>query len=410
MKIELISIGDELLKGLTLNTNVTFLSAELSQRGYLISRQTTLVDDPEGLQSGLVEAIERADVVIATGGLGPTLDDHTKQVAARLFFSKLYYNPVVARDLEARFGKTLASLQDQATVPEKATLLKNSVGTAPGLIFRKEKKALILLPGVPLEMKPMFIEQVVPYLEQEYPTQEQKKTRRLFFCLLVENTLDPHLRQLKIDYPSVEIGIYPAWGTVSVTLTSSDFGALYHCEEEIKKKFHTYLYHSPSGKIEEAVQSWFIENHKTLGLAESCTGGMIASQLTAIPGASAYFLGSFVTYCDQLKQTLLGVSKKSLDAKGAVSQEVVAEMLAGIFSRTNADWGIAVSGVAGPGGGTLKKPIGTVWAAIGERGSLPFIGTFIAKGNRSTKILSTSQLLLGILYRKIVWEVPPFSS
>lgn len=408
MRIELISIGDELLKGQTLNTNVTFLSRQLFELGYTVAQHTTLPDDSLILKRGLERALAHSNLVIATGGLGPTLDDKTREVAAELFESDFYFDETIAVDLKSRFGEKMASLKDQATVPSKASYWINTVGTAPALVFSKKEKTLILLPGVPIEMQVFVEHQLLPYLKTHFPIQRQHKTVFLYFSLLTESKIDPFLRKLKEKYPVVEVGIYPTWGLVSVVLNSDNQKALDGFERSLKQQFALYLFPAQSGKIEEAIQSWFLENQKTLALAESCTGGAIASQLISLPGASQYFLGSFVTYSNAMKEEFLNVSEKTLKHYGAVSQETVEEMLQGVFNCSKADFAIAVSGIAGPSGGSKEKPVGTIWAAIGKRGEAPEVGTFLAKGNRQTVIVSTVNILLGLLYRKVAKAIPCF--
>ena len=408
MNIELISIGDEILKGITVNTNAIFLCRHLQQRGYAISRQTTLPDQPETLKSGFIEALKRADLVIATGGLGPTLDDRTREIAAELFHSDFHFDQAIADDIKRRFGENIASEKDQATIPSKAQTLPNRVGTAPGLIFTEGGKTLILLPGVPKEMEPMFLDQVLPFIQKLFPLKAIKTSVPLFFCLVYESLLDPHLRTLSKRYPAVEVGIYPAHGTLCVTLLSMDKEQLFAFQKELVARFDVYHYLAPHGKIEEAVHAWFVKHQKTLAFAESCTGGMLACHVTALSGASDYFLGSFVAYSNAMKEQVLGVSKHTLDTKGAVSQEVVREMLEGVFKKSSADFAIAVSGIAGPTGGSELKPVGTVWAAIGERGKDPDVGIFLAKGSRQTIILSTTNYLLGALWRKAEKGIPAF--
>ena len=209
MSIEIVTIGDEILAGKTPNTNVTFLSKELSLAGHLIGRHTTLPDDPHLLEQGLKEALQRSSLVIATGGLGPTIDDHTRTIAAKLFHSPFHYDEAVAADLERRFGKTLASLKDQATIPTKAKLLVNRVGTAPGFYFSSEGKGLSLMPGVPVEMERMFKDQVLPLLS----TPERTHLDMLHFFALIENQVDPLLRELKSAHPELDLGIYPGHGS-----------------------------------------------------------------------------------------------------------------------------------------------------------------------------------------------------
>ncbi|MBS0621078.1 MAG: nicotinamide-nucleotide amidohydrolase family protein [Verrucomicrobia bacterium] len=404
MRIEILSIGDELLKGAIVNTNAAYLSKMLQSAGYEVMRETTVSDAPEVLKSAVKEAFERADVVISTGGLGPTLDDHTREIAAEFFESDFVRDPLVADDLLRRFGPELASLEDQARVPRKAKVLLNPIGTAPALVFSDQGKMWILLPGVPYEMQ-AFCEGA---LREIFPQDKQKHICEIYFSILYESHVDPELRRLSSCYPSVEVGIYPSLGYLRILLKGPTVLDVEDFKGALIQKFAPYHYEAPHGKIEEALLMWFVQNKKTLSIAESCTGGMIASQITAIPGASDYFLGGFVSYSNALKTQMLGVSGDLITQEGAVSKAVVAAMLEGIFSHTSADYGISVSGIAGPTGGTPDKPIGTVWAAIGERGKEADIGVFLAKGDRQKIIQTTSQFLLGALYRKVSKGTPAF--
>jgi nicotinamide-nucleotide amidase len=408
MKIEIISIGDELLKGRVVNTNSAFLCRHLQQKGFSVGRQMTLSDQSELLAFGLREALSRSDLVICTGGLGPTLDDRTREVAAEIFDCGFCIHQKLADELKVRYQDRYHAVEDQARIPKKASLLHNRVGSAPGLLFSEKGKTLILMPGVPKEMEPMFLEQLLPLLEGKRLVKEKKESVELHFCLVYESLFDPHLRKLSNRYPAVEAGIYPGHGTLSISLLSSNKDQLAAFKQELIQRFGNYFYIAASGKIEEALLAWFVRHGKKAAFAESCTGGMIASHVTSVPGASNYFLGSFVVYSNQMKQQVLGVSKQTLLSKGAVSEEVVREMLTGVFHRSDADYAIAVSGIAGPIGGSLEKPVGTVWAAIGERGKPPDVGTFLSYGSRETIILQSTNFLLGALWRKVEKGIPAF--
>ncbi len=408
MIIELISIGDELLKGNVVNTNAAFLCRQFMLAGYAVSCQMTLPDARESLAKGLTGALQRADLVIGTGGLGPTCDDRTREVAAELFHSEFHFDQALADDIKRRFGNRNVSLENQARMPSKAKILHNRIGTAPGLLFFEGGKTLVLLPGVPKEMEPMFLEQVLPWVQKQWPLKAKKESVQLFFCLINESLLDPHLRELMMHYPSVEVGIYPAHGTLTVALQSSHKSQLHSFQKELISRFSNYCYSSPNGKIEEALHHWFVTHQKTLAFAESCTGGMLSMHVTSLPGASEYFLGSFVVYSNAMKQQILGVSKETLDSQGAVSEAAVKEMLDGVFNKTSADFAIAVSGIAGPSGGTEQTPVGTICAAIGEREKIPDVGTFNSFGNRHTITLLATQWLLGALWRKVEKRIPAF--
>lgn len=407
MQIEIISIGDELLQGIIVNTNAAFISRVLAENGYAVSRHTVFSDDPLSLDKELRAALSRSSVLISTGGLGTTVDDHTRKIAAALFDSESAYNEEIAEELKHRFGP-LRGIEEQATVPTKAKLLKNSVGLAPGLVFEAENKLFILLPGVPQEMQVMFTEKVLPLLHKKMGVKEESEGRELHLCLISEDAVDQAIRASVHRFPAVQVGVYPSYNKVSLFLRSKNRAQLDEWDALLSKQFAPHLFSRTSDKIEETLHAWFVKHRKRLALAESCTGGAIAAQLVTVAGASDYFSGGLVAYSDALKIGLLGVSQKTLKTYGAVSAETVREMCAGVFQKSDADFALAVSGIAGPTGGTPQKPIGTVWAAIGERGKAPDVGTFHIPGPRLKVIRATTQLLLGALWRKVVHGLPSF--
>ena len=408
MKIEVVAIGDELLSGLTVNSNAAFISREIRFLGWQVSQHITLPDHPEALKKGLQEALERSSCVIATGGLGSACDDRTRAIAANMFNSPMHFDAKVAEDLKRRYGENLSVLKEMATVPAKAEVLLNTVGCAPGFIFQAQGKVLILLPGVPIEMQAMFLEKALPFLKLHFASEQNVKTDLIHFCLMNENEIDLVVRSIKEKYPGIECGIYPGYGSLTLLLLSKNESELKLAKQEIAAKFPRKIFSSPNGKIEEALHEWFLKNKKTLACAESCTGGMIAEKVTANAGASEYFLGSLVTYSNAFKRKILLVSETTLKNKGAVSEETVREMLEGLFKVTETDFGIAASGIAGPGGGTAQKPVGTIFAAIGERGKAPDVGMLQMKGTRHTIMLMTTFQLIGALWRKVVHQVPAF--
>lgn len=361
MSIEIIAVGNEILCGMVVNTNAAYLGRRLDEEGWTVSRHTSLPDESALLTAGLREALERSSFVIATGGVGPTLDDITPACAATLFST-----PAMA--------------------------LKNEIGSAGGFHFQENGRHLFLLPGVPQEMEAMFEAEVLPHL----PSKKKGHRLTLHFSMLKENDVDPFLREMQC-----QAGIYPSYGSLTVVLRGYDLAELEKGKQILKKQFHTHYYESPSGKIEEAIQQWMIKNKKTVACAESCTGGMLSSHLTAIPGASNYFLGSLITYSNQMKEKLLHVSSKTLQAKGAVSSEAVHEMWRGVLQLTGADFAVAVSGIAGPTGGTPEKPVGTVFYAIGFKDKPPEIGTFHYKGARNLIILRTTRRLLALMWSQL---------
>ncbi|MDR2539433.1 MAG: nicotinamide-nucleotide amidohydrolase family protein [Chlamydiales bacterium] len=405
LKMEIMTVGKELLEGRVVNRNAAFISAHLCKLGYTVKRHTTFSDDLQIVKEGLQEACERSDLVIVTGGLGPTLDDLTRMAVAEVFSCKLSVNALVVADLQKRFGKELDTIQDQATIPEKAQPLLNSVGTAPGLLFLIHDKMVVCFPGVPAEMQPMFVNTFLPILRERYPPLH-KHVACLYACLFQESQIDPMLRDLQTQLPELEVGIYPSYSNATILLSSKNQASLEYAEKWLKAQLDPFLYTAVTGKIEEAIHNWFIKEKKTFVLAESCTGGTMASLLTAVKGASEFFLGSFVTYSSDLKQHILDVPKEILETKGSVSAECVLAMLNGALKRSQADVGLAVSGIAGPTSDRFHEKIGTIWAAIQEKGSHPYAFRLQITGDRQTIILKTAYSLFGILWRKLAKHIP----
>lgn len=403
MKIEVISIGSELLKGTILNTNAAEISRTLFKAGFQVSRQMTITDDLVVIKQELQAAMARAEIVMTTGGLGSTFDDITRRAAAELFCSDFHYDEELAVELKKRYGESLPSLKDQATVISKAALLKNSIGTAPGYVLKSEKSTLILMPGIPEEMKVMLEEQVLPYLEKQSHKMLRHYQRSFHFFGLAESIVDPFLRKIIEKYPTLEYGIYPGAGVLTISLKVIAKNAKEANEKlddpckEVALKYSPQIFETPNGKIEEAIHQRFIDNGWTLSLAESCTGGSFAARLTLLPGASRYFLGSVVAYSNELKKKILGVSDESLRNRGAVSEEVVIEMAEGLLRLTKSDFGIAVSGIAGPNGGTEEKPVGTIYGAISRVDHPTKAFKFHLRGNRRMIIQKSINLLLGEL-------------
>jgi nicotinamide-nucleotide amidase len=405
-EIEIISIGSELLTGKTINTNAAFISQKLRQIGLSVVRHTALSDNAEILKKELQIALHRSEIVITTGGLGPTFDDISKRVANSLFQSSLILNDKYYRDLQKRYKKFSRDLKEQATVPSNAVVFVNPIGTAPGLALPKEHPRLLMLPGVPKEMEALLEQSILPFLKKRFRKEEKCFEKELHFCLLWENDLHPILK--KFRSPKIDIGIYPEYATVTVVLRTQAKikqiaeAAFAPLVRKLKAHFQAYLYESKNGRLEEAICEQLTKAKQTLVLAESCTGGAISARLTSISGSSKYFFGSFVTYSDRLKHSILHVSKETLKKHGAVSKETVQEMLEGAFHLTGADYGIAVSGIAGPTGGTVKKPVGTIWFAIGKRKEKPDIGLIPLMGiqKRDVIIQYASTYALGLLFSR----------
>jgi len=401
MNVSIISIGDEVLTGSTINTNAAYISQRLGRLGYKVIEHRVLPDDKSLMKKGISESLERFPIVILTGGLGPTCDDFTREVMAEIAGSALVKDEKIYQTLQERYGDRLISIENQSLVLEKAEILPNPIGTASGFKIQIGSHFLFALPGVPLELHQM-LEEVILHLNK---TEQQTKnfTHLIHLFNLPESAVDPFLRKLEEEFPAVKIGIYASFGILSVkfeTTASHEQEAIDTLKPLIKTiedQFQDHIFNSSRGKIEEAVQELFIQKGYTLSLAESCTGGSIASRLTKLPDCSRYFLGSLVVYSNALKQNLLGVSAKTLQNYGSVSQEVVEEMVLGLQKLTDSTYCLAVSGIAGPGGGSKDKPVGTIWGALLKKGERPFAWKFQGFGSREMIIERAVNRLLAQL-------------
>ncbi len=373
MTIEILSIGNELLSGHTINTNAATLAQALLPEGFPIGRVTVLPDEETRLKKGIEEAMERSSFLITTGGLGPTGDDITL--------------PIV----EALYG------------PSKQSIA-NPIGTAPGAFF-EGNVPLIALPGVPSQME-IMVPEVLKILGKYVI--EKHYVSPLYVCLIPELDVEPYLRTLEKEHPGVTIGICPGAGVLSLYLHAADPKLFPPVEEKLVKRLYIHLFSRKDKQIALALQEWMVENGKTLAVGESCTGGHLAANLTIHPGASAYFLGGVVAYSDALKESALGVQEETLKKHGAVSEEVVVEMGAGVKKLTGADYVITVSGIAGPTGGTTDKPIGTVWAAI-TTPEKTYTGLIPPRKTRKTIIDYSVNYLLANLWRHVAHHIEPFS-
>ncbi|MBS0622001.1 MAG: nicotinamide-nucleotide amidohydrolase family protein [Verrucomicrobia bacterium] len=395
-QIEVIAIGDEVLSGFTPNTNAAFISHILFDRGYRIARHTALPDEEDPLLEGLRGALKAQDVVICTGGLGPTVDDVTRGILAKLTDSTLELHEEVKKRLQLRLGLHFPLLDEQSTSPSKATPLHNPMGTAPGLFFQLGKKLLFVLPGVPREMEAIFPE-VLRILEAQFPPPPQERGAVLHFFQIAEIDLDTALRA----FPKTKVGLYPHLGFVTVRLLGEQ---VEQARQELSHAFGSRLFASPSGSLEEAVHLACINNKLTLAAAESCTGGGVSERLIRFPGASEFFKGSIVAYSNEIKEKLLAVNPSTLLKYGAVSEETVVEMVRGLLPLMEVDVGVAISGIAGPTGGTLEKPVGTVCFAAMRRGKEPVFSTLRFAGSRAAVIERSINHALAELLKIIILE------
>ena len=380
MKVELINTGSELMLGRVLNTHQQWLCRRLADLGHVVSRQLAVADSGIEIQTAVREALSRADLVITTGGLGPTSDDLTRELIAELLGRKLIPNEAVLAHIEnffTRRGRPRPSKTAVETyVPEGALVFQNANGTAPGLAMEipnpqsaiRNPQWLVMLPGPPRELRPMFDKFVVPLLKQEFAT-------NVFVCrtLLTTGIGESRVQEIvEADLqPLVERGLEVGYcarpGAVDVRLTAADATAealVRQGEDVVQRLLGESIFGFDDEEIEQVLVKLLIRQKKTLALAESCTGGLIAHRITDVPGASEVFLGAVVSYANLAKEEFFGVRAESLAAHGAVSEPVAREMAVGAREKFGSDFALAVTGIAGPAGGAPEKPVGTVFIAL----------------------------------------------
>ncbi len=372
---EILCVGTELLLGDIVNTNAAYLSSKLADLGINVYRHTAVGDNPERLRRALLSALEESDLVITSGGLGPTYDDLTKETVAAVFGRKMYLHEESLCRIENYFAETGRVMTEnnrkQAMMPEGAVVFNNDYGTAPSLaIFDEEKnKTVIMLPGPPNELIPIFNEKVAPYLNERRCAVLVSKNVNIFG--MGESAVETALGELMQNATNPTVAPYCKEGEVRLRVTASAKDvetAEKMCDEIISKICETevgrYVYGIDAETLERAVVTRLKEKGLTLASAESITGGLIAKRITDVSGASEIFLGGCVTYTNGAKMNLVGVSEKTLDEFDAVSAETAAEMARGARLALGADIGVSTTGLAGPGGGTDQKPVGTVFVGI----------------------------------------------
>ena len=368
--------------GFVLNTHQQWLCRQLADAGYPVTRQVAVADTGREIQTAVRESLTRADCVIVTGGLGPTSDDLTRDLIAELLGCPLHLDEGIANGLREFFAKRKRPMPEsmlvQAQVPAGARVLPNPNGTAPGLamavppnMFRPGGGPawLIMLPGPPRELRPMFVAEVLPWLRREFPLDAPFVCRTLRTTGMGESYVEEKIRGplQPLVAAGLELGYCAHYGAVDVRIVTrgAEADALAdQAEAVIRWELDAYIFGTHEAELNAVVVQLLTERGATLALAESCTGGYIANQITDVPGASAVLLAGMVTYSNAAKESLLGVRAETLAAHGAVSEATVREMAEGARARTGADYALAVTGIAGPGGGTEAKPVGTVFIAL----------------------------------------------
>lgn len=373
MKVEIISIGDELLIGQTVNTNAAWMGEQLSLAGLSIEYCTVVRDDPPAMLNAFAVAMGRVDLVLVTGGLGPTKDDITKEVLAQYFQVELVQNKEVLNHVRAMFESRGRAIQEvnlrQALVPKGCTVLHNAQGTAPGMWIERDGKILVSMPGVPYEMKYIMQTHVLPMVtERFHPNSLYYRT--LLTQGLGESILAERIEDLETGIRAEGFGLayLPSPGLVRLRISGPSNPAvkerIAYYIQAIRDRVPQYAFAEGDLELTEVLGELLRSRGLTLSTAESCTGGALASAIVSVSGASDYFQGSIVSYSNQIKKQLLKVSPESLDAFGAVSREVVEQMAAGGREAIGTDYCIALSGVAGPDGGSEEKPVGLIWIGI----------------------------------------------
>jgi nicotinamide-nucleotide amidase len=373
MKAEIIAVGSELLTPDRVDTNSLFLTEELNKLGVEVIRKSVVGDNRDDLQATFQEALKRVELVIACGGLGPTEDDLTRETVAELLGRKLVRHEEIVRAIEARFRSFKREMPEinirQAMVPEGGEALDNPRGTAPGLWIEDAGRMIALLPGPPREMKPMFLENIVPRLERRV-SGVRLIHREVRVTGLGESHVEQRIAPIYKRYSDVNTTILAAPGEVQVHLRmwTDDFPHSQKTLDEIVQSFEIALtdriFSRDGSSLDEVVAHLLILNNATISAAESCTGGLFAQRLTSIAGSSVYFLGGVVCYSNELKTAWADVPAALIQAKGAVSSEVATALADGIRRRVGSQLGVGITGIAGPGGGTEEKPVGTVHIAL----------------------------------------------
>lgn len=374
INVEIITIGDEILIGQIVDTNSAWMGVELNKAGFRIAQITSVHDDAEHIVNALNDALERADVVLFTGGIGPTKDDITKHTLAKYFDTKLVFDENVLRNIEELLKNRQRAMNEltrsQAMVPENCTVIQNPVGTAPITWFEKSNKIIVSMPGVPYEMKNAMTNEIIPRLKARFNTPAIVH-RNVLVTGYPESALAIKIADWENALPAdIHLAYLPNYGIVKLRLSGTSDNELsmaFSINQQIaglKEILGEAIVYEEDLPLEKIIGLKLSENNETIATAESCTGGNIAHKITSIAGSSAYFKGSVVAYSNEIKTRILGVDKDMISTYGAVSREVVEAMAIGAKKLMKTDYAIATSGIAGPDGGTLEKPIGTVWIAI----------------------------------------------
>ena len=397
--IELISTGNELLIGKTVNTHAHALAGLLGRAGFLLDRDTTIPDDADVLRSTIDEAVKRSDVVIVSGGLGPTSDDITRDVLAAMCACGLVYDAVAVEHVRMMcetYGRSFTEgRKRQALVLEGALVLKNSVGAAPGEIIEYKGKKIVLLPGPPSEFAAVVTEGVLPWLQDGYAS-NGIAGRKIFQVAAPESDIIERMKECRFDDKEVELAYCASERGVEVRLESVRAERLQQAAEQLKDALGNWIFSEGRQPLESVVGDKLRDARLTLATAESCTGGGVGERITSVPGASDYYVGGVVSYANRIKEDLLKVDGEMLQREGAVSEAVARQMVMGVRDLFDVDCAISITGIAGPDGGTAEKPVGLAYIGVicGEKVR---VEKFLLGPGRGRVRLLASQMALNML-------------
>lgn len=370
----IICIGNEIMLGHIANTNAQYISNKLSKIGIKTAKHLNIPDIPDIIISSIKKSLEESQIVILSGGLGPTVDDLTLECIGKALDRKLIFNNIVASHIKGHFKKRNLEMPSnnlrQALVPQGASYILNDVGTAPGLIIPTHKRVLIALPGVPFELYLMFEKAVIPYLKKRFKPDKIIKSRVIKITGLAESKVNEKIEDILKLGGNVQMGIYPHPEEITVKITAFEKNnkkadaTIKKIEKKIRFRLRNYIFGYDDERLEEIVGKLLLKKKKTLAIAESCTGGLLANRITDVPGSSKYFLMSVTAYSNESKNKVLNVPLETIKKYGAVSSQVASLMAKNIRLLAKANIGIGITGIAGPAGGTKEKPVGLVYIAL----------------------------------------------
>ncbi|MBB6459660.1 competence/damage-inducible protein A [Flammeovirga kamogawensis] len=408
--VEIVTIGDEILYGQITDTNSQWIGQELNKLGFKVIRKTSIGDTKEEILTILDEAQKRADIILITGGLGPTKDDITKKTIAEYFNVGMTFRQEVFDNIAELFKTRNRALTDlnrlQAEVPENGEVIMNPVGTAPGMWFEQGNKTFVSMPGVPYEMKRLMSDSILEKLQKKYDTPfiVHKMLRTMG---IPESLLADQIEEWENALPEfIGLAYLPRFGQVRLRLTAVGDNkeildnAIDEQIEKLRPLLGDNLFAEEDVEIEQMIMNKMIEKELTLATAESCTGGAVAKRITTLSGCSAFYNGGIVSYSNEIKMTQLDVKGETLLEHGAVSEETALQMANNVRVKYNADFGIATTGIAGPGGGTKEKPVGTVWIALSTAEKTEAQLLQLTK-TREVNISATGNKILKWLYDEI---------